>query len=149
MFKPFVKFLCAMALAKAILGQNIFIASPVVHTNVVAGSNITIQLGEINPFDMRDFGLLMGIQACTSASACPDVSHGLGQLLYSGPFTPAWHEGDKYNYQNFTVTVPSLPSGPVEFGVAHFFFVEASFNIASLEFTNITLNVVSSAEDGY
>ncbi|KAG6371967.1 hypothetical protein JVT61DRAFT_8983 [Boletus reticuloceps] len=47
MFKPFVNCLCAMALAKAVLGQNIFIASPVVHTNVVAGSNITIQLGEI------------------------------------------------------------------------------------------------------
>ncbi|KAF8552435.1 hypothetical protein OG21DRAFT_1486191 [Imleria badia] len=145
MFKPFARFLCATALAGAVVAQSIFIAQPAANTNVTAGSDIIVQLDK--PMVLtgsEDIAVVIGIFPCTyAASACPDVTDVLGDILYSGPYTASLIPGAWNPYENFTVTIPSWYSGRVQLGVAHFYLLGAGFS-AELQFANTTLNVVTS-----
>lgn len=77
----------------------------------------------------EDIAVVIGILPCSSASACPDVTDILGDILYSGPYTASVVEGAWGPYENFTVTIPSWYSGPVQLGVAHFYLLGVCISI--------------------
>ncbi|KAF8422154.1 hypothetical protein L210DRAFT_3654256 [Boletus edulis BED1] len=128
-----------MALASAVLAQDLFIASPPPYTILAAGSQVTVQLVEKSLHNRADVSI--GIQYCKSESECPDVLQDLGQILYTGPYTPGHHEDADYAYQNMTVTIPSTwHSGLAQLGAV----VIWGFGDGQDDAARVILNVVSS-----
>ncbi|KAF8120082.1 hypothetical protein EV363DRAFT_1187063 [Boletus edulis] len=145
MFKLFVQFLCATTFASAVVASNIIIISPQASSTVVAGSNVTVQLGDLRPDQTIGTAITVDITACASASECPGVSQGMGQILYSGPYTAEHHNDADDVYQNITVTIPLLPNGAAKLGVSHYPLSGGGGNgLPPLEYTDTILNVVAS-----
>ncbi|KAG6371969.1 hypothetical protein JVT61DRAFT_8985 [Boletus reticuloceps] len=145
MFKLFVQFLCATTFASAVVASNIFIISPQASSTVVAGSNVIVEIGDLQPKQTNGTGITVDITPCASASECPGVSQGTGQVLYSGPYIAEHHNDADAVYQNITVTIPSSLSGAAQLGVSHYpLSAGGDSGLPPLEYTDTILNVVAS-----
>ncbi|KAN0076804.1 hypothetical protein V8E55_010659 [Tylopilus felleus] len=145
MIQPFVQFLFAALLANTVLAQSVLIALPTANAEVTSGSSITVKLDQ--PMALtgsQDVAVVIGFVSCSSATECPDVTERLGEILYSGSYSPQLYNSGGNPYQNFTVAIPSGYSGPVQLGVAHFYLLAAGPS-AQLGFTSTTLNAIGSS----
>lgn len=155
MIQPFVQFLFAALLASTVLAQSVLIALPTANAEVTSGSSITVKLDQpvrihifiasyrsphedrpniTSTFQMaltgsQDVAVVIGFVSCSSATECPDVTERLGEILYSGSYSPQLYNSAGNPYQNFTVAIPSGYSGPVQLGVAHFYLLAVCISL--------------------
>ncbi|KAF8218108.1 hypothetical protein K438DRAFT_1555854, partial [Mycena galopus ATCC 62051] len=89
------------------LAQVIRIGSPVNGTSVKAGSNITVEIQKPDTLTSSvEVVIVIGFVSCGS-TPCPSPMDRVGDVLYNGPFHPAFHSGGGLPYQNFIVTIPT------------------------------------------
>ena len=64
----------------------------------------------------------ISVQFCSNGCSVDDNDEIMGEILYSGDYTPQQHESSKPPYQNFTFTFDSsTPSGPAVMHAVEFF----------------------------
>ncbi|KAI0772275.1 hypothetical protein BC629DRAFT_1595480 [Irpex lacteus] len=110
--------------------QNAYIALPVHGSSITRGTNITVQVTKPNSLTgSTSVALAIGLRSCEPSTtawspSCKTIpSEGVfGDVLYSGSFSPVYHEPALPPYQNFTVYVPQgFAEGSAVLSVAHFF----------------------------
>ncbi|KAL4883564.1 hypothetical protein BJY04DRAFT_184897 [Aspergillus karnatakaensis] len=138
--KPLTLF-TSITLAATALAQNVFVNLPD-GSDLIAGDEITVQVTRPNSLTgSTEIGIAIGIQPCGTGH-CYDATSVLGTKLYTGSFTPAYHESTGLPYENFTVTIPeTAQSGPAVVGVAHAALVGAA-NWPFFEVVNTTATIV-------
>ncbi|RDX50210.1 hypothetical protein OH76DRAFT_1482366 [Lentinus brumalis] len=129
------------AFVSSVLAQRIAIGAPAEWTNVKPGQNITVRVDRPNTLSSsQEVAIAIGLWPCGS-TACSniDVQEVLGNVLYSGPYTPKLVSPGLPPFQNFIVTVPvHFQPQEVSLSVAHFSLIGAGFE-PFLEVANITL----------
>ncbi|KAL4931786.1 uncharacterized protein BDV17DRAFT_255322 [Aspergillus undulatus] len=130
------------SLAATALAQNVFVNLPN-GKEIEAGSDVTVQVTRPNSLTgSTEIGIAIGIQSCPD-HPCIDDDSSLGVELYTGSFSPAYHDtGANIPYENFTVTIPEdTAAGRAVVGVAHAALVGASV-WPFFEVVNTTATVV-------
>ncbi|KAI0669158.1 hypothetical protein C8Q78DRAFT_978246 [Trametes maxima] len=135
-------------------GQRIAIGAPAEWSTVQPGDNITVEVDRpMTLTGSQEVAIAIGLWSCAGygesanrTCADIDVTQVLGNVVYSGVYTPKLQQGQeayKPPYQNFTITVPSTMSpGQSSLSVAHFSLVGAGA-MPFMEVANITLIVQS------
>ena len=139
----FLSFILALALPILSLAQNVVITYPPDGQSIVPGEDFTVQISlpvrlchPIITFSTSDLyvtqgsltgstqvSVAIGVASCAS-SPCRSPADILGDVVYSGPYTPIPYSNVQPEYQNFTVSVPNgFPAGPAQLNVAHFYLV--------------------------
>ncbi|KAH6912992.1 hypothetical protein BKA70DRAFT_1422537 [Coprinopsis sp. MPI-PUGE-AT-0042] len=91
------------------LGQGTVIDTPQPGTRLSSGQTFTLQV--LRPFTRGgslEIGYGVGLWPCGS-SPCPAPGVPAGNILYNGPYNPAFEELPGIPYQNFSLTIP--PTG--------------------------------------
>ncbi|KIJ65470.1 hypothetical protein HYDPIDRAFT_27471 [Hydnomerulius pinastri MD-312] len=139
---PLSTILSVALLVSSAVAQGISINFPTAGTTVTAGSTITVEVG-MGDFieNLETIGIAIGLQSCPSPGVgyCSTADQGIGTILYTGPFNPAF--GPKYYniYQDFNVTIPaSTPAGQANLAAADFFLVGLS-QVPNMNFANASL----------
>ncbi|KAJ7482230.1 hypothetical protein B0H11DRAFT_1723739 [Mycena galericulata] len=137
--------LCCFYIA-TVWAQGVQIGSPAPGATIQFGSNFTLQL--IRPDDIEaaiEVGIAIGLLPCpiSEEATCPPPEDQLGDILFTGPFTPTLHPMALF-YENFTVTAPSSDSGfstgRAQLSVVRFFLIGAGPS-PTTELVNITVNM--------
>lgn len=80
----------------------------------------------------EDVAIAIGLEYCSrfpEGCASVPITEIMGDILYSGPYDPEYHEDYKPQYQNFSILVPeTFPTGLASLSVAHFVLVGVSVN---------------------
>ncbi|KAF5385723.1 hypothetical protein D9757_005490 [Collybiopsis confluens] len=128
----------------AALSQTITILSPPAGSELLPGQDVTVQLAFPNSLTgMQHISAVIGIINCAGAPCPTDATSTLGIPVFSGNYTPQFHETNLPPYQNFSVTAPStLAAGTNMITAAQFMLVGASASPV-LQFTNVTVNTPS------
>ncbi|KAL4865166.1 hypothetical protein BDV12DRAFT_175125 [Aspergillus spectabilis] len=129
------------SLAATALAQNAFVNLPE-GKELQAGDEVTVQVTRPNSLTgSTEFGIAIGLQTC-GEGRCIDSNSVLGLPLYTGPFSPIYHENYNPPYENFTVTIPETATkGPAVVAVAHAALVGAA-NWPFFEVVNTTATIV-------
>ncbi|RPD62829.1 hypothetical protein L227DRAFT_562089 [Lentinus tigrinus ALCF2SS1-6] len=130
-----------IAFIASALAQRIAVGAPAEWTNVQPGQNVTVRVDKPNSLSgSQDIAIAIGLWPCGS-TACSniDVQEVLGDVVYSGPYTPQLVSPGLPPFQNFTVTVPEhFQPQQVSLSVAHFALIGAG-SMPFMEVANITL----------
>ncbi|KAJ5272714.1 hypothetical protein N7478_007839 [Penicillium angulare] len=137
-----MKFIISLiALAGVALAQSADIGLPKENQKVIAGEDVVVQVQRPNTLTgSEEINVSIGFTSCPNGG-CPPAEEELGTVVYSGSFTPEYHESPLPPYENFTVKVPSsFAQGKAQVNVAHFALVGAS-NVPLFEPLNQTIIV--------
>lgn len=139
----FLSFIFVLVLPILSLAQNVVISYPPEDQLIVPGQDFTVQVSlpvrlyhpitRLSTSDLcatqgsltgsTQVSVAIGVASCTSAP-CRSPADILGDVLYSGPYTPIPYSNVEPEYQNFTVSVPNgFPAGPAQLNIAHFYLV--------------------------
>ncbi|KAJ7643908.1 hypothetical protein FB45DRAFT_283515 [Roridomyces roridus] len=128
-------------------GQATQIALPAANSNVRLGRNFVVQIVRPNSIEGSiEVGIAIGLLTCPTSqeATCPPPSAQLGNILYTGSFTPAFHEMGRF-YQNITVTAPAeedfFPVGRAQLAVARLHLLGAGPS-PILELNSVLVNMV-------
>ncbi|KAK7056836.1 hypothetical protein VNI00_002553 [Paramarasmius palmivorus] len=131
----------ALSLFLSVFSQSIQIASPADGETVSPGQSLTVQLAFPNSLTgVQHVSVVVSMLDC-AAQCAENAADTLGKPLFTGDYTPEYHEGSKPPYQNFTVTLPetsTVNNGMLT--VAHFMLLGASAQ-PILEYKNVSLNI--------
>ncbi|KAE9396632.1 hypothetical protein BT96DRAFT_1039203 [Gymnopus androsaceus JB14] len=138
-------FLLLSTLFLTAFSQTISILSPTPDAEITAGQDVTLQLAFGNSLTgVQHVSVVIAILDCAAlGETCPTLDAGstLGVPLFSGNYTPEFHE------QNLTVTIPqTLTAGTNMLTVAHFMLIGAGAT-PILQFDNVTVSTVSPSTD--
>ncbi|KZV75193.1 hypothetical protein PENSPDRAFT_572074 [Peniophora sp. CONT] len=144
-----MKFILApLLLAASTLAQSISIADPADGATLTAGSPMNVELDFPNSLTgVKHVSVVISFLSCGVQPCDMGADQILGNVLYSGNYTPAYTTDDaaKPPNQNFTLTIPSEAStGAGLLNVAHFYLVGASAQ-PILEYKNISFNLQAPA----
>ncbi|KAJ6469391.1 hypothetical protein C8R45DRAFT_1166999, partial [Mycena sanguinolenta] len=112
------------------------------------GTNFTVQL--VRPDSIEgsiEVGIAIALLGCpvSQEAVCPSPANQLGEILYTGPFNPAF-QGPNMFYENFTLTVPEADffssPGRGQLAVARLHLIGGGPE-PILELNNITVNLVN------
>jgi hypothetical protein len=139
----FLSFILALALPILALAQNVVISYPPEGQLIVPGEDFIVKVSlpvrlcyPIITYSTADLcatqgsltgstqvSVAIGVASCASAP-CRSPADILGDVVYSGPYTPIAYSNVEPEYQNFTVSVPNgFPVGPAQLNIAHFYLV--------------------------
>ncbi|KAF7324923.1 hypothetical protein MKEN_00534500 [Mycena kentingensis (nom. inval.)] len=132
--------------------QRADIGAPKPDTLVCPGSSLLVEVDRPNSLTNSDeIAIVIGGYSCSSftqgCSHFPPTAL-VGQIFYSGPFTPAYSRDAWFlpPHQNFTVTIPeTMRKGPMQLNLVHFSLVGATAS-PLFEGQNITLRVGEKSE---
>lgn len=134
-----------LSLAASVLGQSLVISHPTNGQTVMTGQNMVVSLqlpNQLTP--VEQVSVAVAYQACHNDPCISTAEDAIGLLLYSGNYSPVYHEQNLPPYQNFTVQIPSGTTPGIGFiDVAHFYLLGAGPQ-PMLEFKNVSINVQNS-----
>jgi len=138
-------FLTLASLAvSAAFAQNVQIGFPDPNSYVTAGKNITVQVEQPDTIaSLQPIVIVISMLLCQS-TPCPAPSSELGNVLFTGPFNPQFPPPPTTQHipqQNYTVQVPSFPSGSkAQLSVTELILIGAGPS-PQLEFAKVPLTV--------
>ncbi|VDB85398.1 unnamed protein product [Peniophora sp. CBMAI 1063] len=137
-------FIASLLLASSALAQSIAIADPTNGATLTAGSPMNVELDFPNSLTgVSHISVVISYLSCDVQPCDMGADQILGNVLYSGNYTPAYSTEDaaKPPNQNFTLTIPSEAStGAGLLNVAHFYLIGASAQ-PILEYKNISFTL--------
>ncbi|KAF5348503.1 hypothetical protein D9756_009645 [Leucocoprinus leucothites] len=136
-------FAALLAGLTAVSAQTIMIGAPSSGAQLTAGQSTVVQIFTPNFLSSsKEVSVAIGISSCSSGF-CRSPSDTLGNLLYSGTYSPQRDPNGSSSRisENFTVTIPSnIAKGQAILGVAHFALIGASLQ-PWLETKNVSVVV--------
>ncbi|KAI8989671.1 hypothetical protein BD414DRAFT_536065 [Trametes punicea] len=120
--------LAILLLAVTALAQRVTLLAPAFNSPLSPGQNFTVDVDKPDSLSPSyDVSVAIGLQSCGTAPCEALASAGiLGNILYTGDYTPQLRPNSSDVSQNYTVQVPStMASGPAILTVAHFYLLGA------------------------
>ncbi|KAI6135234.1 hypothetical protein EDD17DRAFT_48610 [Pisolithus thermaeus] len=123
-------------------GQTIELGSPQNGDVLKIGQNFTVQVVEPDSLaSVWQIGIALAIASCNNG-VCPQPTSQLGDILYSGPWTPTSHAEGGF-YQNFTFQLGEYSNtGPAVFTLVHSGLIGAG-PVPFTEFRNACVTIQS------
>ncbi|CDO72939.1 hypothetical protein BN946_scf185002.g124 [Trametes cinnabarina] len=117
-----------LSLTAVTLAQRVKIVSPTVNTTLSPGDSFVVDIDKADSLSPSyDVSVAIGLESCgTTPCATLASAQILGDVLFSGDFSPQLRPNGSDVFQNYTVQVPpSMASGPAVLSVAHFYLLGA------------------------
>ncbi|KAL7283590.1 hypothetical protein ACG7TL_003025 [Trametes sanguinea] len=132
-----------LSLAGVALAQRVKIVSPAIGTVLSPGDSFVVDVDKADTLSPSyDVSVAIGMESCgTEPAGCAPITTAqiLGNVLFSGDFSPQLRPNSSDVFQNYTVQVPaSIPSGPAVLTLAHFYLLGAGAT-PTVDMTNVTL----------
>ncbi|KAI0636731.1 hypothetical protein C8Q77DRAFT_1215680 [Trametes polyzona] len=136
-------FTAVIALAASALGQSIAILSPPAGATLSPGSTFIVDVDKADSLSpSQDVSVAIGLESCTQASCDTLASSGiLGNIVFTGDYSPQLRPNSTHVFQNYSVQVPStLQAGPAVLSIAHFYLLGVGASPA-VEMVNTTVTI--------
>ncbi|KAF8336750.1 hypothetical protein F5887DRAFT_1078552 [Amanita rubescens] len=137
----FLSFILFFVLPILTIAQNVVITYPPDGQNVSPGQSLTVQVSRPNSLTgSTGVSIVIAVDSC-AMTPCRTPDQVLGDVLYSGPYTPYQYSNVVAEYQNFSIPIPTWYSaGPAQLNVAYFSLIGAG-PFPNLQLLNSTVIV--------
>ncbi|KAI9057902.1 hypothetical protein FKP32DRAFT_1681133 [Trametes sanguinea] len=137
--------LSVLSLTAVALAQRVKIVSPAINTVLSPGDSFVVDVDKADSLSPSyDVSVAIGMESCGMEPAgCAPITTAqiLGNVLFSGDFSPQLRPNGSDVFQNYTVQVPpSMPAGPAVLSLAHFYLLGAGAT-PTVDMTNVTLMI--------